>query len=72
MDKQSQKQRLEGFLSLINTFPSETPAGPRQDEIQRERLKAELDQLQLGLNALSSLSRAGNALSRFIATVKRP
>ena len=66
------RARILGFLALIDDISGETPAGLRQDENQRKELEAELQALECGLNALAGLSRAGNALNRLIATVKRP
>ena len=53
MNQRKHRKRLEGFLSLIDEFPSVTPQGRRQDERYRERLQAELDALDIGTNSLT-------------------
>jgi hypothetical protein len=72
IDIQSQKQRLEDLLCLIDAFPGESQAGLWRDDLQRKKLEAELQQLKAWVNALAELSSAKDALNRLIDALKRP
>jgi len=61
---EKRRDRIIGFLDLMDAIPAETSQGLERDRLHRARLLSELESLGLSLNVLAGICQVKNSLRR--------